>query len=293
MLQVDEADSRSVMNQFDNACDGISSMREALECQIFNFEADYSDSAVLMGVRVESERLIRQSIEEHNDPSDLADLAEADDSANLASPLQAGQFVFAPIENGAVYRIAAFGESGEVDAKKCVGLHRLYCLVQWGNCQMGLLMATDSPQGGLPPADRDRLMRLDQLANESDSATDDALDSVAVSVFNARLKRLRKDFDDTDDPAVQAEIDEEIQKLEEYIANARGLSGRPRQIGSETEKWRPSIYRCLKTAYKRMRRSGLSKIAEHFELNVQSAGTEFQYCKNESRPAWLFDAGDL
>jgi hypothetical protein len=112
--------------------------------------------------------------------------------------------------------------------------------------------------------------------------------------------RIRKQLREYDEQIAEAErsgragevamLRGEKEALSKSLLADLGLGGQPRDINSRVGKLRPRIHAALRRAYAALRKSQppLSRLADHFELNIRSEGAAFIYAP-ESLPAWSFD----
>ncbi len=120
--------------------------------------------------------------------------------------------------------------------------------------------------------------RADGLHDQSATAADDVLDPQAREAYRQRLAGLEEELAEADDwhdteraSRLRAEKDFLIREL----AAATGLGGRPRRLGSETERARLNVTRAIRTAISRIgdRAPG---IGAHLEQAIRT-GTRCSY----------------
>jgi hypothetical protein len=179
------------------------------------------------------------------------------------------EFVFR-LEGG-VYRLTAFGESGLLP-DRLKGLRQIHRLVASPGKPVSMLELISD--GGNPQF-RDghsRQATLDgQALAEARQNLDDMRDELKLAI-------------ETGNKSEQDRLQGAIDNLIASCAAATGLGGKARDLNNPLDRNRSAIHASLKRAYAVMRgaRPPLSKIADHLELSIQSAGGDFIY-----RPAGL------
>ena len=103
-------------------------------------------------------------------------------------------------------------------------------------------------------------------------------------------KELQKARENDDEAAV-GRIEGEKHEITTQLAADSGLGGRSREFSSPIEKGRSSAYGALGRAYEKLRQarpSPMSKLADHFKVNISCQGSAFMY-NPKNVPAWAFD----
>jgi len=67
-------------------------------------------------------------------------------------------------------------------------------------------------------------------------------------------------------------IKQEIQTIIDEIDSLKGLAGRPREIGSTTEKARISVKKCIDKAYEHMSKHS-SELEQYFRTHINTGTT--------------------
>lgn len=230
--------------------------------------------------------LDRTSIDELRRLHTLVELAFPKGVENERHP----EFVFAPSGDG--YFIRGFGESGNISAKACKGLHQIFMLVQ----SPGLPVAmTDLMSAGEHRRDISQLRQrsrqvlpaeVQKGTSRQPSVTREGRDAIASELqrTNAELEAALNAGD-----AVEADIcREHIKQVSATLRAMLGKGRRARDVNSVANKLRPSIRRALNRAYDNMRESKppMRQLADHFEPLISAEGEGFVY-EAANLPAWV------
>jgi hypothetical protein len=167
------------------------------------------------------------------------------------------EFVFRPDGDG--YFIKGFGGVGHISAKGLIGLHDLFRLAQ-------------SPNSLVPMTELYSGSGSKQMAGDEHSRQPVA-DHPYFSEIAAKRKELKAENAEAKCELVRAEIQTELDKLNEFSLKMAGKNGEKwivRDMNNPLTKLRSSIYGRLKRVYERMESSGLSEIARHFSGTVGS-----------------------
>ena len=116
------------------------------------------------------------------------------------------------------------------------------------------------------------------------------LDSAAKAAYRAQLDHLRADLAEAEsfaDLGRVTHIRDEIEALSQQLAEAVGLGGRDRRVGSAAERARVNVTRAISDAVKRIRDHSRA-LARHLDASVRT-GTFCAYRPPDAEdPAWRF-----
>ena len=175
---------------------------------------------------------------------------------------------FAFYRDGDGWFIRGFGKEGLF--KGTVGfeyIHRL--LAACGPVAMGELVAGGRKTGKL-------------------STADDVLDQEARQSYHQRLAELNAELGEArrnNALAALERLEREKQMILDQLRSAKGLGGRGRKLGDETDKLRSRIANALERACSVLDTGGLSTVADHFRVAISAQGGDYIYQPAE-RPAW-------
>ncbi len=190
-------------------------------------------------------------------------------------PPEGDQFIFA--RSGSGYFIVGFGERGNV--RKLKGFDHIAMLVKTPR-QCVLMSTLLQGEDTIPAVDaRTRQPALDQQAKQDLYQR--------LREVTGELERAIEEHDNVE----QEHCGEEIARLQRELAAAVGLGGKDRNLNSEADKLRPTVYANLARAYKALRESipSMKELADHFEAAISAEGATYVYRPAGETPAWSSD----
>jgi hypothetical protein len=218
---------------------------------------------------------VHPTVHVHLDKAEV-DAGQADASKHepVATERQA-EWVFAHDGNG--FWIVGCGESGHVNG--LVGFRHIESLLQQAGTPTSMVMLVGG--GGADES---------QVGPQSRQP---AVDKVGHDRIRDQLREYDEQIAEAERSGRAGEagmLRDEKESLSKSLLADLGLGGRPRDINSRAGKLRPRIHAALRRAYAALRKAQppLSRLADHFELNIRSEGAAFIYAP-ESLPAWSFD----
>ncbi len=186
----------------------------------------------------------------------------------------AEEYVFARQGDG--WYIRGFGESGFVRNLK--GFANLARLIR-------------SP--GEPVSMRELTgMQDDARLNADRQTPQPALDEQSLREIRDELAERQADLQEAKDEnnTVEADLAQaDTDRLKESLGSALGKGGKVRDLNNPNEQMRPTILTNLRRAYKRLKESSMTMLAEHFESSVTSESGACVYRPAGDHPTWRFE----
>ena len=116
------------------------------------------------------------------------------------------------------------------------------------------------------------------------------LDARAKAEYKRRVNDLRQDLDEAErfnDLPRQTEAQNEIQVITDHLASAVGLGGRDRKSGSDAERARSAVTKCIKKAIQKIDEA-IPSLGYHLAARIKT-GYFCSYNPHPDRPiAWKF-----
>jgi hypothetical protein len=170
------------------------------------------------------------------------------------------------MRDGDGYFIRGFGESGHVTRLR--GFDIIARLVRTPSVPVPMLELFG---GAL-----DKGIAADQRSRQ------ETLDSQAVKDIRNRLAELRADYDKAEAKNNTVEMtsaETQIEELKSRLLADTGLAGRSRDMNSDNDRLRPTIYGNLKRAYQKLlsTKPPMVQLANYFEQTISSRGGAFIY----------------
>jgi hypothetical protein len=107
----------------------------------------------------------------------------------------------------------------------------------------------------------------------------EVVDSDGLKRIHKEIKQLRNDIEEEVNDGNEAAEKELRGKLESLLEQVRLMTymGKPHDLNSCWNRWRPAINGTLNTAYSKLREDGLAPLAEHFCNCIHSEGKAYVY----------------
>jgi hypothetical protein len=200
------------------------------------------------------------------------------DGIDLQKDGQPGPDVLTMIREEGFWLIGYAG--GHQRVPDSLGLRYLHLLVRNPGLELAatdlvrLAASVGSGGGRLATADA----RAGGLHDQSATADDDILDAQAREAYRQRLGSLEEELAEADewhDTERASRLRAEQDFLIRELAAATGLGGRPRRLGSETERARLNVTRAIRTAISRIR-DRAPGLGAHLERAIRT-GTRCSY----------------
>jgi len=118
------------------------------------------------------------------------------------------------------------------------------------------------------------------------------LDAQAKLEYKRRINDLRQELNETErfnDPQRKTAVRKELQTITDTLASAVGLGGRDRKSGSEAERARSAVTKCIKKTIQKIREA-IPPLGYHLAARIKT-GYFCSYDPHPDRPvAWTFQA---
>ena len=116
------------------------------------------------------------------------------------------------------------------------------------------------------------------------------LDGQAKAEYQRRLNELRQELNEAErfkDPQRQAQAQNEVQAIADYLASAVGLGGRDRKTSSDAERARSAVTKCVKNAIQKIG-DAIPSLGHHLVARIKT-GYFCCYNPHPERPVrWKF-----
>lgn len=180
------------------------------------------------------------------------------------------EFAFQPDGDG--YVIRGFGEEGRVTAKGAKGLHDIFRLVQSPGIPVPMLELSGG--AGTKQLDGDSHSRQPVATNETRRD------------IEAKRRQLKADIESSNTDFERDELRAELEHLDAEAIKMFGTRGKARDLNNPYARLRPSLLARKTRACEHLMKSGLSKLAEHFDSSIVSAGDCLVYRSTIPNIAW-------
>jgi hypothetical protein len=170
---------------------------------------------------------------------------------------------FAFQRDGDGYMVRGFGEQGHVTAKGVKGLHDIFRLVQ-------------SPGIPVPMLELSGGAGTKQLDGDSHSRQPVATSETRRDI-EAKRRQLKADIESSNTDLERDELRGELENLEAEAIKMYGLHGKARDLNNPNARLRAKLLVRKTRACTHLKNSGLSKLAEHLDSSIVSAGACLMY----------------
>jgi hypothetical protein len=129
------------------------------------------------------------------------------------------------------------------------------------------------------------------VARDGKRSEQPALDSQALAQLRRERARLQEEVDTADNEIDANDSQQRLTEVEEQLASATGLRGKPRDLNSLVGKLRPKIWGSLNTVFEKLRSAphSANALAEHLQAHISSSADGFVYDPPSPEPVWEFE----
>ena len=171
--------------------------------------------------------------------------------------------------------------------KSTRGLHCLAVLLHDPGREFHVRDLLSRPMNASTPA---AAAALDGRARREPHAGIPMLDGHAKAECQRRLNELRQELNEAErfkDPQREAQAQNEVQAIADYVASAVGLGGRDRKTSSDAERARSAVTKCVKNAMQKIS-DAIPSLGYHLAARIKTG----YFCSYNPRPdrpvAWKF-----